>query len=144
MGVTLRHETAIDATPEEVWRALVDVTAWPDWNPTLSYADGPLVEGKWVVMTLHLGRRRMKMHQHVSAVDPPHRLAWRSRNLFDKFMDVDRSFDLVPTPEGGTLLVQAEVAHGPVAPLAMLFLKGKILDGYVALGEALRRRLEPN
>ncbi|HUP15234.1 MAG TPA: SRPBCC domain-containing protein [Acidimicrobiia bacterium] len=144
MGVELRHETAIGATPDAVWQALVDVAAWPEWNPTLSSADGPLGEGKWVAMTLQLGRRRRKVHQHVSPVDVPHRLAWRSRNLFEKFMDVDRTFDLVPTPEGGTLLVQAEVAHGPVAPVALLFLKGKILDGYVALGEALRRRLEPD
>ncbi len=144
MGEELRHETAIDATPEEVWRVLVDVDGWPAWNPTLTTADGPLVEDRWVKMTLRLGPVHVKLPQHITAVEAPNRLAWRTRNLFDKFMDVDRTFHLAPTPGGGTLLIQAEVAHGPVAPLAMLFLKGMILDGFVALGEALRRQLEPD
>jgi hypothetical protein len=141
VAVTLQHETAIAAEPEAVWEALVDVDRWPEWNPTLSWADKPLVEGDWVKMVLHLGKRRMNMHQLMVTVDPPRILAWRSRNLLPGLMDVDRVFRIEMKADAGVVLVQTETAHG-LAPVVMPFLRRKIVDGYVALGEALRRRLE--
>ena len=41
------HTThTIDATPVKVWRFLADVDRWPEWNPQMVEAAGPLVEGR--------------------------------------------------------------------------------------------------
>lgn len=142
MATTLRHDTVIAASAERVWDALVDVSAWPEWNPTLLDAEGPLEPGRWVRMGLQLGPFRMPMQQHVQEVEAPHRLAWRSRNLADGVMDVDRTFEIEPLPGGGVVLRQAETALGPVAPVAMPLLQRWILAGYADLARALRARVE--
>lgn len=64
----------IDATPDRVWQATVDVERWPEWMPTVTRAtrldSGPfavgsrarikqpgLPEAEWVVTTLAAGER---------------------------------------------------------------------------------------
>ena len=142
MAVTLHHRAVIAASPDRVWDALVDVAAWSDWNPTLFDVDGPLEPGSDVSMTLQLGPLRMPMLQHVQEVDGPHRLTWRSRNVADGFMDVDREFEIEPLPGGGVVLHQGETALGPVAPVAMPLLRRWIMAGYADLARALQDRLE--
>lgn len=141
-AVTLRHEVAIAAPAERVWEALVDVGSWPQWNPTLRDADGPLEVGRWVRMDLQLGPVRIPVRQHVQLVDAPHRLAWRTRNVADGFMDVDRTFEIEPLPGGGVVLRQGETARGPVGPVAMPLLRRWILAGYDDLARALKSRVE--
>jgi len=142
MAVTLHHDTVVAASAQRVWDVLVDVDAWPQWNPTLLDADRPLVPGDHVAMTLQLGPFQVPMLQHVQEVAGPHRLAWRSRNVADGFMDVDRTFVIDPLPGGGVVLRQGETALGPVAPVAMPVLKRWILAGYVDLAQALKARVE--
>jgi FAD/FMN-containing dehydrogenase len=141
-AVSLRHEALIAASAERVWEALVDVRAWPEWNPTLRDADGPLEVGQWVRMGLQLGPVRISVQQHVQALDAPRLLAWRTRNVSDGFMDVDRTFEIVPLAGGGVLLRQGETALGPVAPIAMPLLRRWILRGYDDLARALKSRVE--
>lgn len=140
--VTLQHEAVIAASAQRVWEALVDVRQWPEWNPTLRSAQGPLEVGRWVSMRLQLGPARIAVRQHVQAVDAPRRLVWRTRNVADGFMDVDRSFEIEPLPGGGVVLRQAETARGPVAPIAMPLLRRWILRGYEDLARALKKRVE--
>lgn len=142
MGLTLSHETTIAAPPDEVWRTLIDVARWPEWNPTLLRADGPLVPGRWVGMRLRLGPMTVPMRQHVLEVQEGRRLTWRSRNLADGVMDVDRTFEIVPLPTGATLLRQGETASGRAAALAFPLLRRWIHAGYDDLGQALKARLE--
>lgn len=39
---TLVTEIAIDATPERVWAALIDMPRYRDWNPFIVEAEGPV------------------------------------------------------------------------------------------------------
>jgi hypothetical protein len=138
----LHHETPIAAPPDVVWKALVDVASWPEWNPTLLSADAPLAPGRTVRMKLRLGRMRVPMRQQILTVEPPHQLVWRSINGMPGMMDVDRVFRVETQPDGSALLIQSETARGPLTPLLMPLLTRRIFDGYVALGDALRDRLE--
>jgi hypothetical protein len=142
MGRELRHETVIDAPPATVWDTLVDVDAWPDWNPTLLRSSAPLEPGRTVKMRLRLGPFTLPMKQRVLRVEAPRLLLWRSINGFPGLMDVDRRFELFPGPHGTTTLTQSETARGPLRPVLMPLLHRWIHDGYVRLGTALRRRIE--
>jgi hypothetical protein len=138
----VHHELMIDAAPAEVWSVLVDTASWAAWNPTLTRPDGALVEGREVPMRLMLGPVPIPMRQQVREVDPPHKLRWTSINGREGWMDVDRVFELHPTQDGRTRLVQHETATGPLTPILMPLMRRSIRRGYARLAEALRRRVE--
>ena len=141
-AMSLHHETVIDASAEEVWEVLADAEHWHEWNPTLRDADGPLVPGRWGRMRLRLGPLTVPMQQHVRTVEERRVLQWRSRNVADGVMDVDRTFEITPNPDGGVVLRQSETARGVVAPVVFPVLRRPILAGYERLAKALKDRVE--
>src|SRR3954451_20583900 len=45
MAYELRTFVDIDATPERVWQVLIDVAAYPQWNPFVTSAEGTYAVG---------------------------------------------------------------------------------------------------
>lgn len=136
----LRHEAIIEAPAEEVWEALVDVAAWPEWNPTLLRCDLPLVAGSNVKMKLQLGPLVLPMRQLVLEVDAPRLLRWKTRQPPGVF-EVERSFELQPLAGGRTHFSQYEVGATWVAARIVPLLERPIEEGYRRLAQALDQRL---
>ncbi len=69
----------IDARPEQVWQALVDVERWPQWNPDVKSVslDGPLVEGA----TFRWKAGMSTITSTVVRLDSPHLIAWTGNTL---------------------------------------------------------------
>lgn len=99
----------VAATPETVWRLLVDVERWPTWNPEIKAVriDGTLAEGSqfrwkagpgWITSTLR-------------DVEPPHVLGWTGTTFTIKAVHVYR---LTPI-EGGTRVHTEESWEGFLA-----------------------------
>ncbi|HET7416884.1 MAG TPA: SRPBCC domain-containing protein [Solirubrobacterales bacterium] len=136
----LRTETVLDAPPEAVWAVLADFASWDDWNPTLIRTSGPPVVGTEVRMRLRLGRALVPMRQQILEVDPPRRLAWRSRQAWPAALDVHRHFVLEPVEGGRTRFVQYEDTAGFAGPVEVALLGKLIVRGYDDLARALGQR----
>ena len=45
---SVHHEVSINAPAEKVWKTLMDMESYPDWNPTMKRLEGEVIEGNKV------------------------------------------------------------------------------------------------
>jgi uncharacterized protein YndB with AHSA1/START domain len=78
----VRQEIAIDAPPERVWEALVDLPSWLTWNPHMreitSLSEGPLAVGSRARIVLRTG---LSSKWEVTELTPGRSFTWVSRVL---------------------------------------------------------------
>lgn len=80
--VLVERSFDVRCSVDEAWRALADVTTWPDWAPHISRIratpDGPLGAGSAGELRFRpVGRSRFEM----TAFDPPRSWTWSGRAL---------------------------------------------------------------
>jgi len=134
---TFHAEITIDATPEEVWSVLTDVSNYAAWNPLLVPISGGIREGAEVeyrmtqpdgtqsVMKSRVGKvvALKELHQHAGITG---------------ILTAHHSYRLEPT-QGGTRLLQHEVDNG----VAMLFWDSSwVQPTYEEVNQALKRHVE--
>lgn len=137
-------ETAIDigAPPSIVWDVLVDIAAYPEWNPFLTSIVGDLVEGQQLVNRLEPpGGRAMTFRPTVTAVDPGRHFEWLGHLWMPGVFDGRHRFE-VHTANGGTHLIHREVFTGLLVPLLRRSLDNGTRAGFEAMNAALKARAE--
>ncbi|HET8684934.1 MAG TPA: SRPBCC domain-containing protein [Micromonosporaceae bacterium] len=139
---TLRSEVDIEAPPPRVWGALTDFRSFPSWNPFIRRADGAVVPGCRIHITLRLGARLVTFHPRLTVVDEPRELRWLARQRVPGLFDVERRFLLEPVDPARCRFMQSETASGLLAPLVMPLLRRRILRGYREMDAALKSRVE--
>jgi hypothetical protein len=143
MSKQLRAEVDIDAAPEQVWRVLTDLSAYPDWNPFIVRADGKIEEA--AVLTLRMqpvGARGVTLRPRVLEIAPGHRLRWIGRIGMPGIFDAEHVFTLEPRAGGGTRLSQSEEFRGVLVPFMARSLDNHTLPAFRAMNQALKDRAE--
>lgn len=140
----MRHHIAtqidIDATPEQVWRHLTDLDAYPMWNPFMVSATGALDVGQ--ILTIDLrppDGRATTFRPRVTVVETGVTLEWLGRLALPGLFSGRHRFDLSPT-EHGTRLVHSETFKGLLVPFLRASLDGPTRRGFEAMNEALAHR----
>ncbi|MGW4246169.1 SRPBCC family protein [Nocardia sp. NPDC004722] len=133
----------IQAPPIRVWEVLVDLRAYPEWNPFIREASGEIAVGNTLNLRMFpiTGGRPTTFKPTVLAASPGAEVRWLGRLLLPGIFDGEHSFTLTATADGGTEVVQAEKFSGLIVP----FVGGSIQDtqeSFVALNEALKKRVE--
>lgn len=125
--VVAEADIEIDARPEQVWQALVDVERWPQWNPGVKSVslDGPLVE----TATFRWKAGMSTITSTVVRLDSPYLIAWTGKTLGIRAFHVWR---LEPI-DVRTLVRTEESYEGPVARILRRPLQ-KILERTLADG----------
>ena len=141
MSFEVRSEVWIDAPVETVWEVLTDTASYPDWNPLVRRFDGPLEVGAVVRATFEpFPGRRLRNKVAVTAVSPPHRVAWAGRMGADRLLRGEHVYEL-GSHDGGTQLANFEVFDGWLLPVARLVLE-RTRAGYDRNSEAIKVRAE--
>jgi hypothetical protein len=140
--IVLRSEVDIAAAPDRVWAVLTDRQAYPEWNPFIVRASGPLRVGQKVTNVHHIGSRTMVFEPTVLAVRPAHELRWIGRLFVPGIFDGEHSFTLTKTAPGRTHVVQQEIFKGVAVPFLAGWLHGDTQRGFDAMNSALRDRAE--
>ena len=111
---TFHAEITIDATPEEVWSVLVDVSGYAAWNPLLVPISGEIREGAEVEyrMTQPNGTQSTMKSRIVKVVALKE---LQQRAGIPGVLTARHSYRLEPT-QGGTRLIQHEVDQGVAMP----------------------------
>jgi hypothetical protein len=146
MAYELRTFVDIDATPERVWQVLIDVAAYPQWNPFVTSAEGTYAVGSRLsfIVPSPSALSRVTVRPTVLEVTPYRRL--RSRGRWDRF-GIPGLFDaehiLTITPHGaGVRLWQEERIRGLLAPLLTRSVNRLRLPAFNAMNAALKDRIE--
>jgi uncharacterized protein YndB with AHSA1/START domain len=111
LSVTVVAPAPVDAA----WERLADIDGWPGWNPSCRSAglDGPLAPGTRLALQLvHPRGRSFWTRPTLTAVDPPHTLAWEARSLG---LRAGTRARLTPERDGGTRVTLTAEATGAMA-----------------------------
>ena len=140
--MSFAHVTPIDAPAEAVWSVLADLPGWGSWNPVYPRASGRLAPGEALSLTIALpGAKPQRMRARVLAAEPPRRLVFTG-GMLGGALKATRSFELTAlTPEACSLKGD-EVFAGPLAPLMVPLVGGKVKDAVRLVNEALRTTVE--
>jgi hypothetical protein len=140
----IRTEIEIDAPPRRVWSELADVSAHQHWNPFITRFAGELREGARLAVTIHPpGGKAMSFSPIVLTVQPDRELRWRGRVLFPGVFDGEHYFRIKPLESGRrSRFVHGERFSGVLVPFLKGRLQGATRQGFVAMNEALKRRVE--
>ena len=132
-------EIQINASPEKVWAVLSDNAQWEAWNPLIIKSLGRFAAGEKIANTMVIeGQKPMTIGPKVLVAEPAKELRWLGRLLMPGIFDGEHYFKL-EAKDGGTRLVHGEHFNG-----ILLFVMDfdKVLKGFVALNEALKKRVE--
>jgi hypothetical protein len=137
----IRAEIDIEAPPAEVWSHLLDLAAYPDWNPFILEASGVPEVGRRLWLRLQPpGSRGITIRPTVTAVTTPSVFEWLGHLVVPGLLDGRHRCELFLTP-AGTHLVQSESFSGLLVRLLRRSLDGSTLAGFEAMNAALRRRV---
>ena len=108
----------IDGTPEQVWKVLVDVAAWPTWDSGVTSvkgsSDGPPALGEKLTISVAANPDRA-FPVKVTEVSTARRLVFRGGMPLGLFSG-ERTYTLEPDG-AGTQFTMREVYAGPMAGL---------------------------
>ncbi|MEV1007168.1 SRPBCC domain-containing protein [Streptomyces sp. NPDC049881] len=131
----------IDATPEEVWAVLADLSAYPEWNPYITEAEGVIEEDAGLRLLMHGESGDGTMTPTVVTADPGRELLWRGSIGPGLLFDAEHRFTIEPLEGGGVRLTQSEDFTGVAVPFYRGVLHGETLPQFEAMNEALAERV---
>jgi hypothetical protein len=131
----------IDAPASRVWEVLVDLPAYPEWNPFIVEADGKVAVGETLSLRMVLpGRDPVTIEPRLLVVEPERELRWKGRLLLPGLFDGEHAFVLTPLGDGRTRLDHSERFGGLLLPIAKRMIFDATVQSFRALDAALAER----
>lgn len=108
-----RIETAIAASPEQVWSCLTDTSTYGEWVPSVEQMEGKMAAGEMLTMHHTSGR---KTRVKVAQMESPQQYVLTG-GLPLQMLTGTRSFQLTPKNNSSTLFVMEEIFSGWLMPI---------------------------
>ena len=141
--IDLVTSTEIDAPAETVWKNLVDLERFSEWNPFIRDARGkPRIGAKLRLRVRSSLRLPLVFRPKVVACQENRELRWRGRFLSSWLGAGDHSFSIEPTAAGRVRFIQREVFTGVLPALLHELVVREARAGFMAMNEALKQRAE--
>ena len=138
----LHTEIEIDAPAQDVWAAVADTGAYPEWNPFIRRLEGELREGARLQVRIEPpGARGMTFKPTVLVAEPGRELRWLGRFLLPGIFDGEHSLRVEPIDERRTRFVQSERFGGILVGASKRTLD-KTEAGFEQMNAALKARVE--
>jgi uncharacterized protein YndB with AHSA1/START domain len=136
-------QARIDASPAEVWKVLIDIGRYPEWNRYASSAVGDLRPGGEVKIVVPLWKeKRGPVNNRVTELVANERLCWRSLSWFKIVAYGVRCRILEGQADGTTLFREVETMHGPLAGLIHRLHGPHLLQGLQTECDSLKEEVE--
>lgn len=143
MGYAIEASSIITAPVEDVWRVLVDLDRYADWNPFTPRVRSGLAVGDAVELDVVLGpRRRTRSVNHVERIEPPTTIVWSSTLVGPTFLRTRRTQRIVDLGDGRVRYSTHEVFEGLLAPLVRLVSARAVRAGFEAVADGLCEHVE--
>jgi hypothetical protein len=137
----------IDAAPERVWQVLMDLPAYPEWNPFVTRAEGEFAVGARVVFTGPPAGALLRVRFPATVLElvPDRRLAFRVRLMklgLPGLLDVQQTMTLDPRDDGRVRLWEEARFSGALVPLLTRSLNREHTPSFLAMNAAFKERVE--
>ncbi len=137
MSLQLSTEIRIKVSSQEIWQELIDFNSYPSLNPFITKIEG--IPKQHNQLKASIGG--MKFKPIVLESTPNKKLVWLGKLLLKGFFDGKHSFEIIE--EGNKcVFIQSETFTGILDPLFKKKLKTDTKQGFEAMNEALKLRVE--
>lgn len=139
----LYTEIEIEAPPSTVWKVLMEFEAYSEWNPFIPQLLGKAVDGAKLEVKIHPpGGSATVFRPTVQSVKEEGEFRWLGHLLIPGLFDGLHIFELHKNGNETTRFVQREEFRGVLVPLFWRMLDTKTRQGFIAMNEALKQRVE--
>ncbi|MFG3140094.1 SRPBCC family protein [Streptomyces sp. NPDC048211] len=145
--VRLTASIEIEASSDEVWQVLTDLSAYPRWNPFMTSTKvtsegGRLEEGATLRNVMHDRTGDTVFTPELLTVEPGRELRWLGKMGPGWIADGEHRFVIEEIEGGRVRLTQSESFTGVAVPFVEGQLRDATLPQFRAMNEALARRVE--
>jgi hypothetical protein len=137
-----RNEVEIQAAPSKVWEVLTDFGKYPEWNPLLTRAEGNLRVGEKVNLTAKSASSEMNLRCTVTTVESNRQFSWKFHVILPFLFRGEHFFKIEPIDEHKVRFIDREIFHGLLVPLQAKKLETDSKPAMIAMGKALKDRVE--
>jgi hypothetical protein len=145
LHVLYRGEAEIAASPAVIWDILMDLPAYPAWNPYTIAMKSTLQVGAPMEMTVKMNDRAQPLTQveNIRVLDREgHKVCWGIDNLTPALNSGERCQWLEPLPDGRVRYVTEDLIEGTLNPIVLALYGADIDRGFKAVAAALKVRAE--
>lgn len=135
--LTLTATIEIDASQDEVWAVLADLSSYHEWNPFIVSSRGDLEPGATLHNTMRDATGEMAFTPTVLTVTPGRELRWLGSVGPGGIFDGEHRFLIEPVTADRVRLVQSEEFRGVLIP----FFRGRLLEHTLPQFHAMNRAL---
>jgi hypothetical protein len=135
-------QVEIQASPEEVWDVLTDLSKHADWNPLIYRAEGTVEVGQKIELSARTASTDLNYTCYVVRVEPGRELQWIWHIIFPFLIRGDHTFTIEPIDEQSVRFLNLEIFKGILVPLPAKDLMTNGKDAMVAMDRALKSRVE--
>jgi hypothetical protein len=133
----------INATPEKIWKVLVDFEKYHEWNPFIKHIRGDAEVGKKIEAKIHPpGQRDMIFKPILLKVDKNKELRWIGHLLFPGIFDGEHIFLIEKLDKSRILFRHEEKFSGILVPILWKSLYQHTRVGFIEMNQALKKRVE--
>lgn len=139
----VRTETEINASPEKVWKILVDFEKYDQWNPFIHRIVGQAKEGSRISIFIETPSGKNRRYEPViTKVENGRELRWFGKSRFPGFMNNEHIFTIEFVESETVRFVQREQFDGVLSTLFGKTLDSDIKQGLSEMNRALKERAE--
>ena len=137
---SMQSQVVIHAPAERVWQVLTDLDAYPEWNPFFVNAEGELVVGESLKLTMQpVGKDQQSFSPELLALAPHKKLVWRGRLWIPWLFDGTHTFSIERIDARSVRFIQHEDFAGMFVPFVGF---EPYHQGWELMNAALKRRAE--
>lgn len=137
-----RHEVEIQGSVAEVWGVLTNLEQYAEWNPLLYRAAGKVELGAQVELAAKTASRDMNFTCEVVKVEPPQEFSWKFHVVMPFLFRGEHIFRLEEIDAQRVRFIDREIFQGLLVPLQAQDIETNAKAGMIAMGAALKARVE--
>lgn len=139
----INTEIRIASTPDKVWKTLMNLENWSNWNPIVNNIKGNLSVGSKLSITIadSKGNDSKKYDAVITELDKNERFSFIAKMMAKFMFSAERIIEL-KTSDKETIFTQREVYTGIMVSLFWKKLSTDALELLKSMNEALKKEVE--
>ena len=133
----------IQASPEDVWEILSNITEYHTWNPFITRVSGKLQAGELLEMEFKTSNSfKINLKPVVLNTEVNREIRWLGHFWVNGLLDGEHLFRIEEMEDGSVHFINCEKFTGLLVPLFMYLIKEDTENGFKAMNEQLKRMAE--
>jgi len=138
----IETEILINASKNQVWKALMSHQSYEIWNPFIKSIKGSPIEGNQIEVTMEIeGRKPMAFKPEILINKIQSEFRWKGKMFVKGLFDGEHYFKLEES-KNGTKLIHGEIFSGMLVGVVLKSIEENTLKGFQAMNEALKNLIE--